>query len=120
MTMRDLVKAMKALSDETRLRMLNLLLERECCVCEVMQALGISQSTASRGLNALYDTGFLKQRREGTWTFYSIAKDTAQYYSEMLEAVREALEDNKLVEADRERLKKVQRTGSSQTAISKS
>jgi len=105
--MRDLVKAMKALSDETRLRMLNLCLERECCVCEVMQVLGISQSTASRGLGALYDAGFLKQRREGTWTFYSIAKDISQYYSEMVEAMREALEGNKLAEADRERLRQV-------------
>ena len=42
--MRDLVKAIKALSDETRLRILNLLLEQECCVCEVMQALDISQT----------------------------------------------------------------------------
>jgi len=105
--MRNLVKAMKSLSDETRLRMLNLLLERECCVCEVMQVLGISQSTASRGLGALYDAGFLKQRREGTWAFYSIAKDNALYYSELLEAVREALEDNKLYKSDRERLRQV-------------
>jgi ArsR family transcriptional regulator len=39
--MRDLVEAAKALADETRLRILNLLLERECCVCEVMQVLEI-------------------------------------------------------------------------------
>ena len=118
--MRDLVRVMKALSCETRLRILSLLLEKECCVCEVMQVLGISQSTASRGLGALYDAGFLNQRREGIWTFYSIAKDTAPYYSEMLEAVREALESNTLVKAERERLKKVQRIGPRQTAISKS
>ena len=63
--MRDLVKAFKALSDETRLRMLNILMERECCVCEVMQALQISQARASRNLGALYDAGFLKLRRDG-------------------------------------------------------
>ena len=40
--MRDLLKAMKALSDETKLRILNLLLVRECCVFEVMQALKCS------------------------------------------------------------------------------
>ena len=49
--MRDVVKTFKVLSDETRLRALNVLLEQECCVCEVMQALEISQSKASRGLN---------------------------------------------------------------------
>ena len=50
--MREIIKAFKALSDETRLRVLNLILERECCVCEVMQALEISQSKASRHLTA--------------------------------------------------------------------
>ncbi len=44
---------MKALSDETRLRISSLLLERECCVCEVMQALDISQTRASRNLRHL-------------------------------------------------------------------
>ena len=61
--MRDTVKAFKALSDETRLRILNVLLERECCVCEVMQALDISQTRASRNLAALYDAGFLKLKK---------------------------------------------------------
>jgi len=70
--MRDLVKAIKALSDETRLRILNLLLEQECCVCEVMQALDISQTRASRNLSALYNAGFLRLRKEGLWSLYSI------------------------------------------------
>ena len=69
--MRELTKAFKALSDETRLRILNLLMERECCVCEVMQVLNISQSRASRSLSALYDAGFLKLRREGLWSLYA-------------------------------------------------
>jgi ArsR family transcriptional regulator, arsenate/arsenite/antimonite-responsive transcriptional repressor len=49
--MHGLIKAVKSLSDETRLRMLNLLLQRECCVCEVMQVLDISQTRASRNLS---------------------------------------------------------------------
>ena len=61
--MQDLIKATKALSDETRLRILNLLLERECCVCEVMQALDISQSRASRNLGILQGAGFLRTKR---------------------------------------------------------
>ena len=108
--MHKLITAMKALSDETRLRIVNLLLERECCVCEVVQALDISQSRASRNLSALYDAGFLKLRKEGLWSFYSIDKDGAQeYYSQLVDAVREALEDNKVLEADRERLRKAKR-----------
>jgi len=108
---RDLVKAMKALSDETRLRILNLILERECCVCEVMQALDISQSRASRNLGALYDAGFLKLRRDGLWSFYSINTNGTEYYSQLVEAVKKALEGNKIVDADKERLKKAERVG---------
>ena len=86
--MREVVKAFKALSDETRLRILKLLLQRECCVCKVMQALDISQTRASRNLNALYDAGFLKLRKDGLWSFYSIDEDHVQgYMAELVEAV---------------------------------
>ena len=78
--MRDTIKAFKALSDETRIRILNILLERECCVCEVMQALDISQTRASRNLAALLDAGFLKLRRDGLWALYSIDKESTKGY----------------------------------------
>ena len=110
--MRDLVKAMKALSDETRLRILNLLLERECCVCEVMQALDISQTRASRNLSALYDAGFLKLRKDGLWSLYSIDQEGMKpYYSDLVEAVRKGLEGNEVIALDRKRLKKAKRVG---------
>jgi len=110
--MRDLVKAMKALSDETRLRILNLLLERECCVCEVMQALNISQTRASRNLSALYNAGFLNLRKDGLWSLYSIDREGIKpYYTDLVEAVRKGLEGNELVTQDRERLKKAKRVG---------
>jgi ArsR family transcriptional regulator len=110
--MRDLVKAMKALSDETRLRILNLLLERECCVCEVMQALEISQTRASRNLSALYDAGFLKLRKDGLWSLYSIDNEEMRpHFADLVEAVRKGLKDNKLVAQDKERLRKAKRVG---------
>jgi ArsR family transcriptional regulator len=110
--MRDLVKAFKALSDETRLRILNLLLERECCVCEVMQALNISQTRASRNLSALYDAGFLKLRKDGLWSLYSIDREGMRpYYAHLVEAVKKGLEGNDVVTQDRARLKKAERVG---------
>ena len=110
--MRDLVKAAKALSDETRLRILNLLLVRECCVCEVMQVLNVSQTRASRNLNLLYDTGFLKVRREGLWAYYSIDKSGLQnYLSLILNAVELGLTGNEIASLDREHLKEAQRLG---------
>ena len=110
--MHDLVKAVKALSDETRLRILNLLLERECCVCEVMQVLDISQTRASRNLNILYDAGFLKVRREGLWAYYSIGKSNLEeYVLLLLKAVELGLTNNKVAALDREHLKEAQRLG---------
>ena len=109
--MRKTVKAFKALSDETRLRVLNLILERECCVCEIMQALEISQSKASRHLSALYDAGFLKFRKEGLWSLYSIDEGMEDYLSDMVSAAKKSLIENKEAKMDRERLKTTKRTG---------
>ena len=110
--MRELIKALKSLSDETRLRILNLLLERECCVCEVMQALNISQTRASRNLSILYDAGFLKLRKEGLWSLYSINRAEApEYFSELVTGVQQALAGNKAAAQDRERLERAERVG---------
>ena len=110
--MRELVKVYKALSDESRLRVLNLALERECCVCEVMQALEISQSKASRILSTLYDVGFLKLHKDGLWSLYSIDWDGMDVYlKDILEATKEALKGNRQMEMDRGRLRKAERVG---------
>jgi len=60
--------AFRALADETRLAMVRLLADsRELCVCEVMDALGISQTRASRNLGLLCDAGLLQGERRGKW-----------------------------------------------------
>lgn len=110
--MENLLKAMKALSDETRLRILNVLLERECCVCEVMQALDISQTRASRNLGILEGAGFLKSRRDGTWMHYSIDWQSASSYAKSLaEIVRSFTVDDEVLAGDRERLKQAVKMG---------
>ncbi len=110
--MQDLIKAMKALSDETRLRILNALLERECCVCEVMQALDISQTRTSRNLSILQDAGFLKARRDGTWMFYSVDWETANRYATSLaKLLMDFSIKDEVLAIDRERLKKAVRIG---------
>ena len=110
--MQDLIKAMKALSDETRLRILKILLERECCVCEVMQALDISQSRASRNLGILQDAGFLKVRRDGAWTVYSVDWRTANRYAASLaKLLGDSPISNEVLAKDRERLNHAARVG---------
>lgn len=107
--MQYLVKAFKVLSDETRLRILSLLMERECCVCEVMQALDISQSRASRNLGILKDAGFIKSKRDGLWVVYSI--DEERVNKHLIEIIKDALEGNEVAALDRERLKTATRVG---------
>jgi ArsR family transcriptional regulator len=110
--MRQLIKATKALSDETRLRILNVLLDRECCVCEVMQALDISQSRASRNLGILQDAGFLTARRDGVWIVYSVDWQTANRHAASLaKLLRDSFVSNEVLAQDKERLKHAVRIG---------
>lgn len=110
--MKDAIRAFKALSDETRLRILNVLMQRECCVCEVMQALDISQTRASRNLAVLYNAGFLKMRKDGQWSVYSIDTDGMQDYLDyLIKAVSSVLNDSKIAEQDIKRLNKAERIG---------
>jgi ArsR family transcriptional regulator len=110
--MQDFIKATKALSDETRLRILNLLLERECCVCEIMQAMDISQSRASRNLRILQDAGFLKTERHGAWIIYATDPETANYYAASLaKLLKDSPINSEVLIKDMERLKHARRIG---------
>jgi ArsR family transcriptional regulator, arsenate/arsenite/antimonite-responsive transcriptional repressor len=74
--MKTLAAQFAALADPTRLQMLALLLERgELCVCHFVDALGVTQSKASRHLRTLFHAGFIEDRRVGLWVHYRIAPD---------------------------------------------
>lgn len=111
--MQDLIKAAKALSDETRIRILNVMLDGERCVCEVMQALEISQSRASRNLSILQNAGFLKVRKDGLWTLYSIDMEAANRYAAPLaKLLKELIPETEILAEDKKRLAKAERQGS--------
>jgi ArsR family transcriptional regulator len=106
--MYEMVKALKSLSDSVRLRMINLLMQRECCVCEVMQILQISQTRASRNLNMLYDAGFLKLRKDGLWSHYSVDKERMKpYLSILIDAIDSGLKNDKILKTDRKKLEEL-------------
>lgn len=110
--MKELLKIHKVLSDESRLRVLNLLFEGECCVCEVMQTLDFSQSKASRILTALHDAGIVTFRKEGLWSLYSLDREgMSPYLLDIIEATRKGFEDDTRMADDRERLKTAERVG---------
>ncbi len=71
--MEDAASFFSVLADEARLAMLWLLFNREeICVCDFMEALGITQSKASRHLRILYNAGLVTDRREGLWKYYAL------------------------------------------------
>jgi ArsR family transcriptional regulator, arsenate/arsenite/antimonite-responsive transcriptional repressor len=68
----------KALSEDVRLRILALLAQkqgRELCVCDIMAALGLPQSTTSRHLSNLRGAGLVQASRKSSWTYYRLAGD---------------------------------------------
>ena len=72
--MRKEAQLFKSLADETRLKILWLLMGREeLCVCDIMGVLGITQSKASRHLRYLYHLGWVTDRREGVWMNYRLS-----------------------------------------------
>lgn len=67
-----LLTVLKAVSDETRLRIINLLTGRELNVNEIVEVLGMGQSRISRHLKILSDAGVLSCRKDGLWAFYTV------------------------------------------------
>ena len=95
----------KSLADETRLRLLVLLHEgREYCVCDLVQALSMPQSTVSRHLAYLRRHGWLQGRREGLWMHYSLVTGLDPLYRDQLDLVVSRLADTKICHEDRQRL----------------
>ena len=87
--MRCLVELFKAFSDETRLRIVNLLLNGELCVCELMDALQMPQPRVSHQLRILKNAGVVIDRREGKWIIYALEpKDKADPTSALLQILR--------------------------------
>ena len=70
--MDDLVKIFKALSDETRLRIIKLLEQGELCVCDITAALDMVQPKVSFHLSTLKEAGLIKDRKQGKWVHYRL------------------------------------------------
>jgi ArsR family transcriptional regulator, arsenate/arsenite/antimonite-responsive transcriptional repressor len=77
----DFINIMKSLSDETRLRILNILKSGELCVCEIEILLDINQSNASRHLNKLTNAGILEYYKKAQYVYYKITKDALTEYT---------------------------------------
>jgi ArsR family transcriptional regulator, arsenate/arsenite/antimonite-responsive transcriptional repressor len=92
---KDVAQFLKVLADEARLQMLTLLFTHdELCVCDLMEALGITQSKASRHLATLRHAGLVVDRREATWSYYSICPAGSDLERALLGVLRERLAEH--------------------------
>lgn len=83
-----MVDIFKALSEESRLRILALLLDKEMCVCEIEASLNMTQSNASRHLTVLKKSGILESYKIAQWAYYRIEDNFISTHSELWEYLK--------------------------------
>jgi len=76
---KDTANVLKLLGDKTRLSMVSMLAEQECCVCEFVEIFKMSQPSISQHLRKMRDLGIVKEQRKGQWVVYSL-NTTSEYY----------------------------------------
>ncbi len=107
--MRETTSLFKALSDETRIRIVTLLTHGELCVCDLMEILGLPQSTVSRHLATLRHAGLVADRRQGVWIYYRLIENPEPVYTDLLKIFSGGLGHLDQVQTDREKLKALMR-----------
>ncbi len=108
--MDNLTLVAQALCDETRIRILHVLMVRECCVCEIMHALDIPQARVSRHIKMLNQAGFLRMRTDGLYSLYSLGElSPDSFQADLLTAVRRWFKTSPIAQQDVVRLKQSMR-----------
>jgi ArsR family transcriptional regulator, arsenate/arsenite/antimonite-responsive transcriptional repressor len=97
-----MVDLFKALSEESRLRILSLLLEDEMCVCEIESVLKMTQSNASRHLTALKTCGILDSYKKAQWAYYRISDQFIRENDELWKYLQRRLKELPTYQTDRE------------------
>ncbi|MEX6587464.1 ArsR/SmtB family transcription factor [Paraclostridium bifermentans] len=101
----ELIQILKALSDETRLRILNILRDGPLCVCEIEAILEISQSNASRHLSKLTNANLVTYYKEAKFIYYKLDHETLNQYNFMQNILVNELDKDKQLKYDYEVLK---------------
>ena len=87
-------KVFKALCDERRQRILELLHSGEKCACILMDEMGMPQSSLSYHMKILCDSGIVTSREEGKWTHYKISKQGSEKAIELLKEITAVAENS--------------------------
>jgi ArsR family transcriptional regulator, arsenate/arsenite/antimonite-responsive transcriptional repressor len=93
--MDDIIKVIKSLTDETRLRIMNLIIKAniELCVCELEEILGIPQYNISKHTKELKNALLIKERKEGRFVFYSLVNNEDDFYKITIKLIQSIPEE---------------------------
>ncbi len=111
----DLVKLAKSLSDPNRVRIVEALRSGELCVCELCDALDLTQSTLSTHLQVIRAAGIVRSRKEGKWSYYALTPEAAMVVDDWFHPFRGGIRRDTLLVRDRKRLR--QRLGLRQSGV---
>lgn len=84
MDIKELVLCYKALSDETRLNIIEMLKSGKLCACKILEKFNITQPTLSYHMKILVDSGLVLSQKKGTWNYYSLDSDKLKKTSDFL------------------------------------
>jgi len=108
--MKDFIKVMKALSDPNRVKILKMLQHKLMCVCELQEALHLSQSTVSKHLRILEEAGLFDFKKDGLWVNYYLADGSkSPYVSSLMGNLRHWLDEDPEVAEIMKRLPAIRR-----------
>lgn len=104
--MKSTTDLFKLLAEPSRVRLLHALTQGEFCVCELTDAIQTPQYTISRSLSALRKSGWVTERREGTWIYYRLAPAQAALIKGLIRLISKHGLDTKTLATDSKRLQK--------------
>ncbi len=107
---RAYVRILKALGDPNRIRIVKMLGERQLCLCEVREILGLSNSTVSKHLSILRDAGILLDSKDGKWVNFQLnAKPEQRFTRSMIDLLQHSFNDDTTIKEDLKLVRKVDR-----------
>ena len=88
---KNTAQILKALADETRLRIIDMLTSGELCACKILESFDITQPTLSYHMKILTDCGLVDGRRDGAWMRYTLKKDAFDFVRSQFENICESI-----------------------------
>ena len=101
----------RAFADPVRMRLLNILVSGEVCVCDLMTIVELPQATVSRHLSYLRRAGLVDVRRDGSWNYYALSSKRTELHRKLLDCLGLCFSDVPQLKADLVRAAKVRKAG---------